>query len=252
MCCVFNQESQMSNSQGQASEREWAIVTGASSGLGVAFARALARQGYNLVLVARREQPMRDLAGELEEIFQIRVVVESWDLCDPDSAVLPQEHLGESIKPTVLVNNAAFAVSGLFLEQDPDRLRAMLQLNIIALTDLTHVFGRQMVEHGKGHILLVASVGAYTPSPFAAAYSAAKFYVLSLGVALDEELGPDVRVSVLSPGLMETEFHEVAGYTMKPSMRRSVLPPDKVAEIGLNALFNGRSSVVAGKLNAIG
>ncbi|RYD43867.1 MAG: SDR family NAD(P)-dependent oxidoreductase, partial [Verrucomicrobiaceae bacterium] len=109
----------MSNDQKQAPEGEWAIVTGASSGLGVAFARALARQGYNLVLVARREQPMRDLARELEQTFPIRVVVKSWDLGNPDSALLLQEHLaGESIKPTVLVNNAAFAVSGLFIEQD--------------------------------------------------------------------------------------------------------------------------------------
>ena len=125
----------------------------------------------------------------------------------------------------------------------------MLQLDIVALTELTHVFGRRMADRGRGRILLVASLAAYQPAPLLAAYGAAKAYVLSLGEALHVELAPRVGVTVLSPGLMDTEFNDVSGYTMKPSMRRTLLPTGRVAEIGLDALFRGRSSVIAGRLN---
>jgi short-subunit dehydrogenase len=174
------------------------------------------------------------------------------DLGDPDSVVTLQQRLDtDEIEVDILVNNAAFALSGTFIDQEPERLRAMLQLDIVALTELTHVFGRRMAQRRRGHILLVGSVGAYQPSPLAAAYSAAKAYVLSLGVALNVELAPSVGVTVLSPGLMDTEFHDVAGYAMKPSMRRTVLPTDRVAAIGLDAMFTGRSSVIAGRLNRV-
>ncbi len=236
-----------------SSEPSWAVVTGASSGLGIALAAGLAQRGHNLVLVARREQPMRELASQLERGHPIKVVVHPLDLGEPDGAVTLQQRLdADGIEVDVLVNNAAFALSGPFLDQGPERLRAMLQLNIVALTELTHAFARRMARRGRGHILLVGSIGAYQPSPLAAAYSAAKAYVLSLGVALHVELAPNVVVTVLSPGLMDTEFHEVAGYTVKPSMRRTVLPTERVAAIGLDAMFAGRSSVVAGRLNRIG
>lgn len=229
----------------------WAVVTGASSGLGIALATGLAQRKHNLVLVARREQPMRELALKLERDHHIKIVVQALDLDDPDSVVTLQQHLdADQIEVDILVNNAAFALSGAFIDQDPERLRAMLQLNIVALTELTHVFGQRMAQRRRGHILLVGSVGAYLPSPQAAAYSAAKAYVLSLGVALSVELAPNVGVTVLSPGLMDTEFHSVAGYTVKPSMRRTVLSTDRVAAIGLAAMFAGRSSVIAGRLNA--
>ena len=235
-----------------SSEPGWAVVTGASSGLGTALAAGLAQRRHNLVLVARREPPMRALASKLERDHDIKVVVQVLDLGDADSAVTLQQRLdADEIEVDILVNNAAFALSGTFIGQEPERLRAMLQLDIVALTELTHVFARRMAQRGRGHILLVGSVGAYQPSPLAAAYSAAKAYVLSLGVALNVELGPNVGVSVLSPGLMDTEFHDVAGYTMKPSMRRTVLAADRVAAIGLDAMFAGRSSVVAGRLNRV-
>jgi len=234
------------------SQQSWAVVTGASSGLGIALAIRLAQRRHNLVLVARREQPMRELASRLERDHHIKVLVQALDLGDPNSvATLQQRLAADAIEVDILVNNAAFALSGPFIDQDPERLRAMLQLNIVALTELTLVFGRQMAQRRRGHILLVASVGAYQPSPLAAAYSAAKAYVLSLGVALNVELAPNVGVTVLSPGLMDTEFHDVAGYTVKPSMRRTVLSTDRVAAIGLDAMFAGRSSVIAGRLNSI-
>ncbi len=127
----------------------------------------------------------------------------------------------------------------------------MLQLDIVALTELTYVFGQRMAERGGGHILLVASLAAYQPTSHLAAYAAAKAYVLSLGEALHVELAPKVGVSVLSTGLMETGFFAVSGYQPSPLFRRTKMMPAAVAAIGLDALFAGRSSVVAGHLNRL-
>jgi short-subunit dehydrogenase len=237
----------------ELAQRSWALVTGASSGLGISFATALAQRQHNLVLVARRELPMLELAKRLEKDHSIKVIVHPLDLGNAESTAALQQRLdADAIEVDILVANAAFAVSGPFIDQEPERIDAMLRLNVLSLTQLAHAFGRRMAQRRKGHILLVASVGAYTPSPLAASYSAAKSYVLSLGVALNVELAPDVGVTVVSPGLMETEFHDVAGWTMKASMRRSVLTTEKVAAIGLEAMFARRSSVVAGRLNGLG
>ena len=233
-------------------EEAWAVVTGASSGLGVELARGLAARGVNLVLVARRDAPMQALARALAEPFNVKTVVEAIDLGAPDSATdLLQRLDRRGIAPTMLVNNAAFGLSSAFLDHDPARLRAMLQLDIGALTELTQAFGRRMAAAGKGRILLVASLAAYQPTPRLAAYGAAKAYVLALGEALHVELAPKVAVTVLSPGLMDTGFNAVSGFEPKPSVRKLALPPAKVAEIGLRALFAGKPSVVAGRVNRV-
>ena len=230
----------------------WALVTGASSGLGIAFATALAARHVNLVLTARRAEPMRQLAADLEARHGVSVVVEPMDLAAPDGASTLRDRLdARGIEPDILVNNAAFGLSGAFVDNDPEALRKMLQLDIVALTELAHIFGQRMVKRDGGRILLVASVAAHQPTPLAAAYGAAKAYVLSLGQALHDELAPEVVVSVLSPGLMETGFFEAAGYQPPASLRRTMLTPAAVAAIGLDALFAGRPSVVAGRLNRL-
>ena len=229
---------------------QWALVTGASSGLGREFARALASRKCNLVLVARREEPMKALAAELQQQHAVEVVVEPIDLSAAGSPVDLQRRLDErKIEPAILVNNAAFGLSGDFLEQDPERLREMLSLDILALTELTHLFGRRMAARGRGHILLVASLAAYQPDPGLAAYGAAKHFVLAFGVALHVELARKVNVTVVSPGLMDTEFNEVSGFRPKASLKPSIVSPAKVAEAGLKAMFAGKSSVIVGKLN---
>ena len=233
-------------------DTQWALVTGASSGLGVALATDLAGRHVNLVLTARREAPMRRLAADLAARHGVSVVVEALDLAAPDGAGALRDRLdARGIELAILVNNAAFGLSGAFVDQDPETLRKMLQLDIVALTELTHVFSRRMAARGAGDILLVASVAAHQPTPLAAAYGAAKAYVLSLGQALNVELAPTVGVSVLSPGLMETGFFEVAGYQPPASLRRTMMTPAAVAAIGLDALFAGRPSVVAGRLNRL-
>lgn len=235
------------------SDARWALVTGASSGLGVEFATALAAKQVNLVLAARREQPMQQLAAQLRQRHGVEVVVETVDLAEPDSAAALQLRLdNREIEPGILVNNAGFGLSSALLDQDPQRLRAMLQLDIVTLTELTQVFGRRMASRGRGHILLVASLAAYQPTPLLAAYGAAKAFVLSFGEALHAELASKVGVTVLSPGLMDTGFFEVSGYPQpKAALRRTMLSPAKVAEIGLDAMFSGRPSVIAGRLNRV-
>ena len=165
--------------------QHYALVTGASSGLGREFARALAARKINLVLVARREKPMQALAAELRQQYGVLVVVEVIDLSAAGSSIDLQTRLNDqNIEPDILINNAAFGLSGEFLKQSPERLREMLQLDILSLTELTHLFGNRMANRGAGHILLVASLAAYQPDPLLAAYGAAKHYVLALGVAL--------------------------------------------------------------------
>jgi uncharacterized protein len=230
----------------------WAVVTGASSGLGVELARGLAARRINLVLVARRAAPMRDLAADLEQRWGILVVVEVVDLAEPGNALVLQQGLTQrGIEPEILINNAGSGIGGLFVEQDPERVRSMLQLDIVTLTELALIFGRRMAARGSGFILLVGSTAAYQPTPMTAAYGAAKAFVLSLGEALHVELAPAVGVTVLSPGLMDTGFAGVAGYQPPASVRRTVLPPERVARIGLEALFARRSSVVPGRLNKL-
>ncbi len=230
----------------------WALITGASSGLGVAFAEVLAARKTNLVLTARRDAPMQDLALRLRRDHGVEVLVEVVDLAASGGAAALQERLdARDIAPDVLVNNAGFGLSGAFIGQDFDRLREMLQLDIVSLTELTHVFARRMAARGRGHILLVASMASFQPCPHLAAYAAAKAYVLSLGESLNLELAPKVGVTVLSPGLMDTNFNEVSGFRPAASVRPTVLLPAEVARIGLDALFEGRPSVVAGRLNRL-
>ena len=234
------------------SSLKWAVVTGASSGLGKEFARALAAKKWNVVLAARREEPMQVLATELRHRHGVQVLVESIDLSAPASSADLQKRLdAQNINSEILINNAAFGLSGEFLSQDPARLSEMLQLDIVSLTELTHLFGKRMAERGAGHILLVASLAAYQPDPLLAAYGAAKHYVLAFGVALHEELAGKVNVTVVSPGLMDTGFNDVSGFKPKASLKPSIVSPAKVAEAGLKAMFAGKSSVIVGKLNRL-
>ena len=195
---------------------------------------------------------MQALAMQLREQHAVEVVVEAIDLSAVGSSLDLQKRLDErSIEPSILINNAAFGLSGEFLTQDMDRVREMLNLDIVTLTELTHLFGKRMAARGGGHILLVASLAAYQPDPLLAAYGAAKHFVLALGVALHVELAPKVNVTVVSPGLMDTEFNQVSGFRPKASLKPSIISPARVAEAGLKAMFAGKSSVIVGKLNRL-
>ncbi|WP_202840921.1 SDR family NAD(P)-dependent oxidoreductase [Luteimonas saliphila] len=232
----------------------WAIVTGASSGLGQSFARSLARRGHSLVLVARSWAPMRELATTLTTAHPgIAIHVEPMDLSRPGAAPALMDALDAAgIAPAVLINNAGRGLSGPLLDQSASDLRDMIELNIVSLMELSQLAGRAMRQRGEGHILQVASMAALGPTPGLAVYGASKAFVRSFGEALHAELAPVVTVTTLMPGLMDTGFGAAAGGYEAPGWARAtVISPDAAAEIGLEALFARKSSVVSGRLNRL-
>lgn len=233
-------------------EDRWALVTGASSGLGSEFARQLAAEGAHLVLVARREDRLKALADELSRVHGVKTRVVSLDLSAPEApGDLHRRLSDEGIAIDILVNNAGFGVHGPFLQIDWERERQMLELDIVALTDLTKRFARDMVARERGWILQVASIGAYQPSPTYASYSAAKSYVLSFGEALAHELRhTGVGVTVVSPGVTATEFLEVSGQEPTLYQRIMMMESEDVVRSALRALRRGRRSVIPGLGNA--
>lgn len=234
-------------------EGKSALVTGASSGLGADFARQLGEMGCDVVLVARRGDRLEALKREIETTSDVRATCIAMDLAAPDAAATLSDRLAKTgVTVDVLVNDAGFGLFGEFLDLEWTRIHELLELNIVALTELTHLFAQGMRERGFGYVLLVASNGAFQPTPLYAAYSASKSYVLSLGEALHYELRDSgVGVTVLVPGVTRTEFHTVAGQALTPYQRRTIMPSAKVARIGLGAMRRGKASVVAGRTNAV-
>src|SRR5258708_3236253 len=195
-----------------SSARPLALVTGASGGIGAALARELARHGYDLVLAARGVAAMEALAVELRQSGTAATVIAA-DLSRPGPAAsLADEIAGRGLAIDVLVNNAGLGAAGRFARCDPARIGDMLQVNIVALTELTRLLLPGMIARGHGRVLLVASVAGFQPGPYMAAYFASKAYVLSLGEALAYELrGTGISVTVLCPGATATDFFAVAG-----------------------------------------
>ena len=229
-----------------------ALVTGASGGLGVAFARELAARGCALVLVARSDAPMQQLATELRAAG-VAVHVRPVDLADGAARdALAQGLAADGIAVDVLVNNAGFGVFGAFADSAWSRLDGMLAVDVVALTHLTRLFLSGMRERGFGRVLQVASTGAFQPTPSYAAYAAAKSYVLEFGYALDAELrGSGVRCTVVSPGVTATGFFEVSGQRATWYQRLTGMQPAAVARRGIDAMLAGRTGVVTGMVNAL-
>lgn len=229
-----------------------ALVTGASSGLGVAFARLLAARGADLVLVARREDRLRALADELQRAHGVKASVVAADLADPGTPQMLHQTVGAQQPIDILVNNAGLGIYGAELDIDWARTHELLQVDIVALAQLSKLFARDMRERGWGRILQVASIGAYQPAPSYAAYAAAKAFVLHYGEALNVELkGSGVSCTVVSPGVAATEFHEVSGQRRNLFIRLTIMSPAKVAAAGIHAMLRGRSSVVPGWINKL-
>ncbi|MDX1670876.1 MAG: SDR family oxidoreductase [Balneolaceae bacterium] len=231
----------------------WALVTGASSGLGVDFARELASRGCNIILVARREQRLIAVREQLTKDFGVECEIIVKDLVPRQASVeLYAEVKNLGLDVDILVNNAGFGLFGEFLDIDWDREREMLQLDMISLTHLTKLFAKEMSRRNFGYILQISSIGAYQPTPTYATYAAAKSYVLHFGEALNYELrDTDVSCTVLSPGVTATEFLEVSG--QKPSLyqRLVMMESRDVARTGVEAMIKRRSSVVPGWMNKL-
>lgn len=229
----------------------WVLITGASSGFGEEFARQYAKQGYPLVLVARRLNRLKVLAEELRQRFRIDVVVEQVDLSDVAAVIQLHERLRERvIAIDILINNAGHGLQGPFLDGQLDAALAMVQLDVASLTAVTHIFAQDMRTRGHGKILLVASLLAYQGVQNFAVYSAAKAYVLRLGEALHRELKRDgVTVTTLCPGMSDTGFATAAQQKLTPALKLLMMQPAPVVSAGIRALQAGRISVVPGWVN---
>ncbi len=230
-----------------------ALVTGASSGLGAEFAAQLAAAGCDLVLVARREDRLREVADAARSGSGVEVDVLAADLGTREGCDGLHERLsGAGKQVDVLVNNAGFGVYGDFAGTPWERTLAMLELDVVSLVHLTRVFLPAMIERRTGWVLMVSSIGAFQPTPTYAAYSAAKSFVLSFGEAVNHELrGTGVSVTVLSPGVTATEFLEVAGQRTTLYQRLMMMRSKDVVRTGIRAMLLRRPSAVAGFLNRL-
>jgi short-subunit dehydrogenase len=223
-----------------------ALITGASAGLGVEFARQLAAQGRPLVLAARRGDRLESLAKELGDSRAVEI-----DLAKPGAAerlMTDIDRSGETVE--LLVNNAGFGLIGPFARLDSNRLREMIDLNCGALTELCRAVAPQMIERRSGSILNVASTAAFQPGPRMAVYFATKAYVLSFTEALHEELRRHgIQVSCLCPGPTRTEFGDVAGFGGSGLFDRVAMEAPEVVKAGLAGLARNRAVVVPGLVN---
>ncbi|MGA8876432.1 MAG: SDR family oxidoreductase [Candidatus Korobacteraceae bacterium] len=229
-----------------------ALITGASSGIGLELAHLFARDGYRLVLVARNRSVLRELGDELQSRHSIQVRISPMDLAHPASpGELYQELQEAGIVLDVLVNNAGFGGTGSFLNSDWDNEAEMIHVNITALTHLTKLFLPQ-IRAREGKVMNVASVAAFLPGPFMSVYYASKAYVLSFSEALAEELsGTGTTVTCLCPGPVMTKFQERAG-TSTTGLARGPLLLDvrDVALAGYEGLKQGKRIVIPGWKNA--
>ena len=233
--------------------RPVALVTGASAGIGRELAAILAREGHDLVLVARREAELTDLARELKEKYGVDSRVLPADLAQADAARQLVERLGDQ-PVDVLVNNAGFGGHGAFADRPREEDLRMVAVNVTALTDLTKLLLPGMVTRGRGRVLNVASTAAFQPGPFMAVYYASKAYVLSLSEALAEELrGTGVTVTCLCPGVTITEFQQVAGVeNIALSSGPLTMSASAVAEAAYKGLVRGKRLVIPGVHNKVG
>jgi hypothetical protein len=231
---------------------DWALVTGASGGIGLAISRELAGQGHALWLVARDGVRLQALAEELKAAHGVPVRFTAIDLAAPGGVdALADGLLQEGIVPAVLVNNAGFGVYGEHTQTAWRDEQGMIELNVTALTALTKRLLPGMVGSGRGRVLNVASTAAFQPGPYMAVYYATKAYVLSYSEALAEELqGSGVTVTALCPGPTETGFSARAAAGDSALFKGRRLPrAEEVARYGVRALFRGRRVAVHGCVN---
>lgn len=239
--------------RGTAGRRgRWALVTGASSGIGEAFAAELAREGMSLVLAARREVRLRALAERLSGQHGVQAEVVAVDLSEPGSAGQLWEEAARDRPIHLLVNNAGFGLRGRFEEIAASRMTEMVQLNCVTLMELANLALPAMRERGEGGIINLASIVSFQPVPLMAAYGASKAFVLSLSEALREEnRGSGVRVLALCPGPVPSGFQEVAGTTIGDSTL-GVVSAEEVVRLALKGLDRDAGVVVPGAANRAG
>ena len=231
--------------------RTTALITGASSGIGYELAKIFAQNSTDLVLVARNDQRLNQIADELRTEFAISVKVIVKDLSAVSAAqeIVDELHQAQTAVE-ILVNNAGFDVYGNFAETDLSRELQMIQVNLVTLTQLTKLLVNDMIKRRSGKILNLGSIGSFAPSPLNAVYSATKAYVLSFSEAIAEELqGSGVSVTCLCPGATRTDFQKRASIGDIRMLKFGAMNADKVAQIGYRAMMRGRRIVIPGLTN---
>ncbi len=234
-----------------------ALITGASTGIGYALSKCFAADHHNLVLVARQEQKLKQVAEELQGQFDVSVKVIAADLARPESPQkIAEEIRRESLRIDYLVNNAGFGLGGKFAETDLTVELEMMQVNMVALVHLTKLFLPEMLAHGAGKILNVASTAAFQPGPLMAVYYATKAFVLSFTEAIANELsGTGVTVPALCPGPTRSEFQQRAHIQNTRLVKAKLLgfmTAEAVARIGYRGFMQGKRLVIPGLMNTIG
>lgn len=227
----------------------YALVTGASSGIGEAIAHKLGKAGVGMVLVARRKDRLDAIASQYANVEVLPA-----DLTTESGLTAVLERLRDSTRPVVelVVNNAGFGTSGSFAQAEPERLSREISLNINALTRISHEAVRQMQPRGRGYLLNVSSIASFQPGPDLAVYAATKAFVTSLTEALHEELrGSGIRVTALCPGLTHTEFQSISNTSGLESKfpEFAWMSADDVARDGLRAVTDGKAVCVPGLVN---
>jgi uncharacterized protein len=233
---------------------KWALVTGASAGIGQALARELASGGTNLILTARRLERLEEFAAELRAKFSVLTEVFDADLAQasaPEKIFAFTQKRGLAVE--LLVNNAGFGQFGEVPSVEPQRLQDMVQVNCSAVVYLTRLYLPQMMARRSGDVLILASVASFQAVPYSSVYAATKAFDLLFAEGLAEEMRPHgIRVCALCPGSTESEFFQVAGQGHLKFSGKHRETAEKVARVGLAALAAGKSSVISGAKNTFG
>jgi hypothetical protein len=231
---------------------KWALVTGASAGIGVALANELAAGGAHLVLTARRSDRLEQLAERLRKQHAIQAEIVTADLASPNG---PNEIFNftqrKKLSIELLINNAGFGQYGELDQVESQRLLDMVQVNCAAVVHLTRLYLPEMIQRGRGDVLILASTASFQAVPYISTYAATKAFDLLFAEGLAEEMKPhDIRVCALCPGSTESEFHAVA--QQEAFTQKHQESAEKVARTGLQALAAGKSYVISGTGNYIG
>ena len=235
-------------------KNQYALITGATSGIGYELAKIFAKEGYNLVLVARTEDDLNTVANEFRGLFGVEVLTLPKDLFQPFTPFEVYEEVkGHGITINVLVNDAGQGVYGKFIESDIYQQLDIIQLNVNALTILTYLFLQDMVARNEGKILQLGSIVSEIPAPLQAVYGATKQYILSFTEALINEVkDTNVTITTLQPGPTDTDFFNKAGAeNSKFAKETKLADPADVARDGYVALMKGDDKVVSGFKNKV-
>ena len=231
--------------------KQYTLITGASSGIGLEMAKQLAAKNFHLILVARSEDKLVEIQKELKSQFKVEVEYLLYDLSEPNAAQdLYKLVIAHNYLVTGLINNAGFGNYGNFVESSLKQDEEMIAVNITALVGLTKLFGADMVKAGNGKIMNVASLLSFLPFPYYSVYSATKSFVLAFTETVAAEMeGTGVTITALCPGTVETPFHTAAMRKTNAMSANKPMPADVVAKAGVELFLNGNGKKIVGFMN---